>query len=255
VYSTVRPNPYYGRVSTYTTDARSRYEAVTLNLQHRFSKDLVFFVGATWSEDKDSDSNERNFAGAQAEDLHNLEGSYSWSNRDQRWRIAANGTWNTPWWGIGLSGSYRFTTGSPYTATTGSDTNRDGFFNDLPTIGCAKTATTIDCQQRRALQPQPVPAVGFLSTRFPPGEDVYGRPGGAHRDRRVLQLHEYGQPFRDQLQLGHSGYADLDFRNPQRRDDASPHDPVRGAGGLLEKRFECHEGGGKAFRPFLFREA
>jgi hypothetical protein len=145
VYSTIRPNPYYGRISTYTTDARSRYEAVTFNLQHRFSKDLVFFLGATWSEDKDSDSNERNFAGAQAEDLHNLEGSYAFANRDQRWRIAANSAWNTPWWGILLSGSYRFTTGSPYTATTGSDTNRDGFFNDRPTIGCAKTATTIDC--------------------------------------------------------------------------------------------------------------
>ena len=134
-YSTTRPNPYYGRVSTYTTDARSRYEAVTLNLQHRFSKDLVFYVAAAWSEDKDSDSNERNFAGAQAEDLHNLEGSYSWSNRDQRWRISANASWNTPWWGILLAGSYRFTTGSPYTATTGADENRDGFFNDRPTIG------------------------------------------------------------------------------------------------------------------------
>jgi hypothetical protein len=134
-YSTTRPNPYYGRVSTYTTDARSRYEAVTFNFQHRFSKDLVFYLGATWSEDKDNDSNERNFAGAQAEDLHNIEGSYNWSNRDQRWRIGANAAWNTPWWGILLSGSYRFTTGSPYTATTGSDENRDGFFNDRPTIG------------------------------------------------------------------------------------------------------------------------
>ncbi|HKF41969.1 MAG TPA: TonB-dependent receptor [Thermoanaerobaculia bacterium] len=135
VYSTVRPNPYYGRISTYTTDATSQYEAISLNLQHRFTKDLQFFVAATWSEDKDSDSNERNFAGAQAEDLHNLNGSYSWSNRDQRWRILANALWNTPWWGIGLSGSYRFSTGSPYTATTGADENRDGFFNDRPTVG------------------------------------------------------------------------------------------------------------------------
>ncbi len=134
VYSTVRPDPFYGRISTYTTDATSKYEAVTFNLQHRFTQDLQFFVAATWSEDKDSDSNERNFAGAQAEDLHNLNGSYSWSNRDQRWKIAANANWNTPWWGIGLSGTYRFNTGSPYTATTGADTNRDGFFNDRPTI-------------------------------------------------------------------------------------------------------------------------
>ena len=134
VYSTVRPDPFYGRVSTYTTDAVSKYEAVTFNIQHRFTRDLQFFASATWSEDKDSDSNERNFAGAQAEDLHNLNGSYSWSNRDQRWKVGANANWNTPWWGIGLSGTYRFTTGSPYTATTGADENRDGFFNDRPTI-------------------------------------------------------------------------------------------------------------------------
>jgi hypothetical protein len=133
-YSTVRPDPFYARISTYTTDATSKYEAVTFNLQHRFTKDLQFFASATWSEDKDSDSNERNFAGAQAEDLHNLNGSYSWSNRDQRWKVGANANWNTPWWGIGLSGTYRFTTGSPYTATTGADENRDGFFNDRPTI-------------------------------------------------------------------------------------------------------------------------
>jgi hypothetical protein len=130
----VRPDPFYARISTYTTDATSKYEAVTLNLQHRFTKDLQFFALATWSEDKDSDSNERNFAGAQAEDLHNLNGSYSWSNRDQRWKVGANANWNTPWWGIGLSGTYRFNTGSPYTATTGADENRDGFFNDRPTI-------------------------------------------------------------------------------------------------------------------------
>ncbi len=134
VYSTVRPDPFYGRISTYTTDATSKYEAVTFNIQHRFTKDLQFFASATWSEDKDSDSNERNYAGAQAEDLHNLNGSYGWSNRDQRWKIGANANWNTPWWGIGLSGTYRFTTGSPYTATTGADENRDGFFNDRPTI-------------------------------------------------------------------------------------------------------------------------
>lgn len=133
-YSTTRPNPFYGRISTYTTDARSKYEAVTFNVSHRFTKDLQFFFAATWSEDKDNDSNERNFAGAQAEDLHNLDGSYSWSNRDQRWKLAANANWNTPWWGIGLSGTYRYSSGSPYTPVTGADENRDGFFNDRPTI-------------------------------------------------------------------------------------------------------------------------
>jgi carboxypeptidase family protein/TonB-dependent receptor-like protein len=134
VYSTIRPDAFYGRISTYTTDATSRYESLTLNFQHRFTKDLQFFLAVGWSEDADNDSNERNFAGAQAEDLHNIDGSWGPSNRDQRWKVGANASWNTPWWGVTLSGTYRFTSGSPYTATTGNDVNRDGFFNDRPTI-------------------------------------------------------------------------------------------------------------------------
>jgi carboxypeptidase family protein/TonB-dependent receptor-like protein len=134
VYSTTRPDPYYGRISTYTTDATSRYESVTMNFEQRFTKDLQFYISATWSVDSDNDSNERNFAGAQAEDLHNIDGSWGPSNRDQRWKVGANANWNTPWWGVSLSGSYRFTTGNPYTATTGTDENKDGFFNDRPTI-------------------------------------------------------------------------------------------------------------------------
>lgn len=134
-YSRTRPDPFYGRISTYTTDASSRYWGITGNFSQRFTKDLQFFFAATWSEDKDNDSNERNFAGAQAEDLHNLQGSYSWSNRDQRWKIAANASWNTPWWGVLLASTYRYSTGTPFTATTGSDANGDGFFNDRPTIG------------------------------------------------------------------------------------------------------------------------
>jgi outer membrane receptor protein involved in Fe transport len=134
-YARTRPDPYYGRISTYTTDAKSRYWGITGYVSQRLTSDLQFLLSATWSEDKDNDSNERNFAGAQAEDLHNLQDSFSWSNRDQRWKVAANASWNTPLWGILLAGTYRYTTGSPFTATTGSDANGDGFFNDRPTIG------------------------------------------------------------------------------------------------------------------------
>ncbi|HTO75720.1 MAG TPA: TonB-dependent receptor [Thermoanaerobaculia bacterium] len=134
-YAKTRPDPFYGRISTYTTDAKSRYWGITGYVSQRFTNDLQFLLSATWSEDKDNDSNERNYAGAQAEDLHNLQDSFSWSNRDQRWKVAANASWNTPLWGILLAGTYRYTTGSPFTATTGSDANGDGFFNDRPTIG------------------------------------------------------------------------------------------------------------------------
>ncbi len=249
VYSTVRPDPFYGRISTYTTDATSKYEAVTFNVQHRFTKDLQFFASATWSEDKDSDSNERNYAGAQAEDLHNLNGSYGWSNRDQRWKIGANANWNTPWWGIGLSGTYRFTTGSPYTATTGADENRDGFFNDRPTIN------------------------GWHYSR-----NQFRQPDFYQLDFRLAKTFFFG-PFGSTLgQVGFTVLAEcfnctntgnrfvtnftyragpdplFHVRHPQRRHDAAAHAAVRRPHRLLDRKRIPETGRGRPRPVFFARE-
>jgi len=124
-YSRTRPNPAYGRVTVYTSDARSKYWGISLLLQRRFVERFFGMLSVTWSEDKDNDSNERNFAGLFAEDKNNLDLNWGWSDRDQRWKIAANGTWNTPWWGITFSGLFRFATGQPYTAFAGADLNGD----------------------------------------------------------------------------------------------------------------------------------
>jgi hypothetical protein len=90
----------------------------------------------TWSQDKDNDSNERNFAGIQCEDFLDLDNCWGWSVRDQRWKASTSAVWQTPWWGIGLAGSFRYQTGRPYTATTNRDDNNDGESGtDRPTIG------------------------------------------------------------------------------------------------------------------------
>lgn len=134
-YSRTRPNPAYGRVTTYTSDARSKYWGISLLLQRRFVERFFGMLSVTWSEDKDNDSNERNFAGLFAEDKNNLDLNWGWADRDQRWKIAANGTWNTPWWGISLSGLFRFATGQPYTAFAGTDLNGDqDSGTDRPTV-------------------------------------------------------------------------------------------------------------------------
>jgi hypothetical protein len=89
----------------------------------------------TWSEDKDNDSNERNFAGIQAENYNNLDNNYGFSNRDQRWKGVLSSLWQTPYWGIGLSGSLVFQTGSPFNPTTNVDLNGDGEpSTDRPTV-------------------------------------------------------------------------------------------------------------------------
>ncbi len=134
VYSSTRPDPYYGRVTTYVSDAQSEYHAIVMTLRRQFTERLFGFLAVTWSQDFDNDSNERNYSGVQAEDFNNIGKDWSYSVRDQRWKFAANAVWNTPWWGLSLGGVYRYITGSPFTPTTSSDANADGFFNDRPTI-------------------------------------------------------------------------------------------------------------------------
>lgn len=145
-YSSTRPNPFYSTITQYVSDAHAKYMAIAFNTQKRFSHNFSAGGNVTWSEDKDEDSNERNFSGIQPEDFNNLATSYSWSNRDQRWRASVNAVWQTPWWGIGMAGAARLSTGSAYTARANFDFNNDGQSGtDRPTLGCTTVGTTIDC--------------------------------------------------------------------------------------------------------------
>lgn len=134
-YSSVKPYPYYGRISTYTSDSRSEYWGLTALLQRRFTERFFGFLSATYSHDKDNDSNERNFAGLFTEDKRNPDSNWGYSDRDQRWKLAANATWNSPWWGLVFSGLYRYATGQPYTGFSNIDYNNDGDrATDRPTV-------------------------------------------------------------------------------------------------------------------------
>ncbi|HSU84561.1 MAG TPA: TonB-dependent receptor, partial [Thermoanaerobaculia bacterium] len=134
-YSSTTPDPYYARVTTLLSDARSKYVGVTATLNRRFADSFSIYAAVTWSEDKDNDSNERNFSGIQPEDFQNLDLNYGYSNRDQRWKGVVNGVWQSPFWGLGLSGSFRYSTGSPYTGLAGRDLNSDGNSGtDRPTV-------------------------------------------------------------------------------------------------------------------------
>jgi hypothetical protein len=130
-----QPYPYYGRITTSISDAESEYYGVTLTLNRRFEDNFSLYGSVTWSEDKDHDSNERNFSGIQLEDFNDPDLNWGYSNRDQRWKGVVNGVWDTPWWGIGVSGAFRYITGSPYTALSGVDQNLDGNSGtDRPTV-------------------------------------------------------------------------------------------------------------------------
>ncbi len=133
-YSSTTPNQYYARITTLLSDARSKYYGVTATLNRRFADSFSLYAAVTYSKDKDNDSNERNFSGIQPEDFNDLDLNYGYSNRDQRWKGVVNGVWQSPFWGLGLSGSFRYSTGSPYTGTAGRDLNNDGNNTDRPTV-------------------------------------------------------------------------------------------------------------------------
>jgi hypothetical protein len=134
IYSKTRPNTNYGKVILNVADAYSKYYGVILTMHRRFTERLFGFVSATYSVDKDIDDNERNYAGAQFEDVNNRANQWGYSRRDQRWKWAVNGVWNTPWWGLTASGVWRYASGYPFTPVTSTDVNQDNFYNDRPTI-------------------------------------------------------------------------------------------------------------------------
>ncbi len=124
--SSTFPYPYYGTILTSTSDARGIYYAATFHIQRHFSDRFSVNAGVTWSKDRDNDSNERNFAGIQAEDYNNLDLNWGYSNRDQTWKAGVSAVWDTPFWGLGLSGSYSYNTGSTRNPITNTDVNADG---------------------------------------------------------------------------------------------------------------------------------
>jgi len=133
-----RPNPFYGRVTTSISDAESEYKSATVSIRRRLHDGFHYAAQVSWSEDEDNDSNERNFAGIQAEDVNNLDLNWGPSARDQEWRIGVSGLWTTPWWGIELAGAFRYATGVPWNIGAGSDVNNDTNVSngqpDRPTI-------------------------------------------------------------------------------------------------------------------------
>ncbi len=130
-----RPLSAYGAIITDRSDAEAKYKSVTATLQRRYADNFSLYGAVTWSEDRDNDSNERNFSGIQAEDVNNLGLNWGPSARDQEWKVNLNGVWDTPLWGIGLSGTVLYYSGQPFNPIVGAEVNLDGVSGtDRPTV-------------------------------------------------------------------------------------------------------------------------
>lgn len=132
IYSTIRPYPAYGFVQVTEPSARSRYSGMTtaFNVKRAaYSMDLYYTLGWSYSHD----DTERGISGIVFDDAYNLNNEYGRSNIDQRHQFAANGVFFLPKQ-LEFSATARFNSGRPFSATAGTDLNRDGVIRDRPVI-------------------------------------------------------------------------------------------------------------------------
>ncbi len=130
-----RINPQYSFLKVYTSDGRSDYKAATLSFRKNFKAGFRFFGSLTRASDYDTDSNERNYAGFTLWDVNNPDLNWGPSDRDIRWRGAANASYEHSFGSINTFSSvlFNYQTGRPYSAFIG-DVNKDFNFTDRATI-------------------------------------------------------------------------------------------------------------------------
>ena len=134
IYNTnARPNASYGKLLSQESSARANYTGLTVNLNKRMSHRLQFLLNGTLAWNHDDDSNERNYSGITYQDAFNFQQEYSWSRLDIRRKLVGSAVYQLPI-GFQISGIMTWRTGTPFSAYTNSDSNKDGNFTDRPII-------------------------------------------------------------------------------------------------------------------------
>ncbi len=142
VNSSTRANPAFDEQLTRQSIGESEYQALTLKLGKRFNGRYQLQAHYTWSEDKDTDSNERSATGVTISkggaDRSLWDPMYDWglSDRDVESRFLITGFVVLPW-DFKLSGIFENRSGRPWTQTdSGVDFAYCGFgrlgFDCLP---------------------------------------------------------------------------------------------------------------------------
>jgi hypothetical protein len=133
IYNTAaRPYPQFGVVQVTESTAHSNYHGLTTSLTAKranYSFDVYYTLGYSRS----ADDTERGISGVVFDDAFNLANEYNWSNIDQRHQFAADGMVALPFQ-LNLAATVRVNSGRPFSATVGSDVNKDGVVRDRPVI-------------------------------------------------------------------------------------------------------------------------
>jgi hypothetical protein len=122
-----RPDPRFSQVLTVESRARSRYQALQLALDKRFSHRYGFSLAYTLA-DTERDTEGHQFAPV---DSRRPGAELGPANNDARHTLAGSANLDAPW-GVKLGVSGRYRSALPYTIRTGTDDNRDLINNDRP---------------------------------------------------------------------------------------------------------------------------
>jgi len=122
-----RPNAAYGTMGLYLSDATSQYHAYTASVKyHKDDSPFDAQLFYTYSINKDSDSNERNYSGIGIQDTNNLGAQWGYADTDRRDVLTGYFSFlDKKVTGILTSVSIRYQSGTPYTLTYSKDMNGD----------------------------------------------------------------------------------------------------------------------------------
>ena len=115
IYSDDPVNPNFNTIFVRRSNGESEYTALTLKTSRRWSGRYQLQAHYTWSEDKDSDSNERSATTVTVSDPGNLSYDFGLSSRDVENRFVMSGVVRLPW-EVKLAGILKIQDGIPYTA-------------------------------------------------------------------------------------------------------------------------------------------
>jgi hypothetical protein len=135
-----RPNPNYGAMKIYVSDAEAKYTAVTLSAKYQkpespFTAQFYY----TWSKAEDNDSNERNYNSWGVQNPLRLNEDYSYGDNDRRHVLVGNGSYLEPFTKIQIGATLRYFSGMPYTPYFSNDLNGDTMRVDRP-VGTERNA-------------------------------------------------------------------------------------------------------------------
>lgn len=115
MWSGTRPNPAIDQIFVRESIGESEYTAITLKVNKRFSGRYMVQAHYTWSEDKDTDSNERSATNVTVTNPNDPRFDFGPSDRDVENRIVISGLVVLPF-EIKLSGIFEYRSGTPYSA-------------------------------------------------------------------------------------------------------------------------------------------